>query len=56
MDDKKKKLCLIHFTIDTTKYKAWEDKDSMIQHAMENIKKIKKEYSGNCTLEIFIMY
>lgn len=52
----KEKACLIHLTIDTKKYSSWEAKDNMIKHAMDKIEEMKQEYSGNCTLEIFIMY
>ena len=46
----------IHFTIDTTKYSAWKDKDDMIRHAMETVEEIKKEHSCNCTLWIQVIY
>ena len=50
------KVDVIHFTINTTRHSSWEVKNNMIQTAMDKIEEIKKEYSGNCTLEIFIMY
>lgn len=50
------KLNSIHFTIDTTKYPAWKDKDEMIRHAMGTIEEIKKKNNGNCDFEIIIVY